>query len=317
MTEYVKSLGWYIRFLPADQAGLSRFYGETLGLPFVRAGTAQAVDFYWAGESLIHELIFEGRAQATTAHERAPNTASLIPIYRVSDIETLTGVLRSKGIAPTAVTRYAHGRESFFHDPLGSLIGLREVDLKSALPQDIEARRRALRGEAFNVGCAPMPAHWQELGWILRRVADVATLTRFYTNVLGLNLVAMHDGRALLDLGDNSLLELAPGGVAGAPPANRSDLPATFILRIQNIAAFKDDMKRYGVRIVHDVIQWARGSLSYVADPEGNLIGVEEKYHPSRYAGQVPFPEDLEAQRRWVEYQAARPAAPLAQAALA
>jgi catechol 2,3-dioxygenase-like lactoylglutathione lyase family enzyme len=312
MTKHVKSLGWYIRFLPKDQSALSRFYGETLGLPFVRAGTAQAVDFYWAGESLIHELIFEGRTEALAARERAADTASLIPIYRVSDIDLLAAELRSRGIATTDVTPYAYGRECFFPDPLGSLIGLRQPDANSALLQDIEARRRARRGEAFNVGCAAMPAHWRELGWILRRVADVAEMTRFYTSVLGLKQVAVRDGRALLDLGDNSLLELAPGGIAAAPPANRSDLPATFILRIRDIAGFKEDMKRQGVRIVHDVIQWARGSLSYVADPEGNLIGVEEKYHPGKYAGQAPFPEDLEAQRRWVEYQATSVAQPTA-----
>jgi catechol 2,3-dioxygenase-like lactoylglutathione lyase family enzyme len=317
MTEYVKSLGWYIRFLPADQTGLSRFYGDILGLPLVRAGTAQAVDFYWAGESLIHELIFEGSSGTLPATERDPHTATLMPVYRVTDIETLSGVLRSKGVELTPITRYAEGRECFLRDPLGSLIGLRQVDADSTLLQDIESRRRARRGEAFNAGCASMPMHWQELGWILRRVADVTATTRFYTHVLGLRLVASDQCRSLLDLGDNSLLELVSGGTAVTPPANRSELPATFILRIQDIAAFKADMRRHGVRFVHDAIQWARGSLSYIADPEGNLIGVEEKYHPGQYAGQAPFPEDLEAQRRWVETRATRLAPVLARAAQA
>jgi catechol 2,3-dioxygenase-like lactoylglutathione lyase family enzyme len=310
MIEYIRSLGWFIRFLPAAHLDVTKFYGETLGLPFVRAGTSQAVDFYWAGESIIHELIFEGQSAALPAAEREPSTAALIPIYRVTDLDGLCAILRDKEVELTPITRYAHGRECFLRDPLGSLIGLRQADAGSVLPQDVEARRRAQRGEAFNPGCAPMPKHWQELGWIQRRVADVAATARFYTNVLGLKQVAAHEGRTLLDLGDNSLLELAPGGSVVVPPTNRAELPATFILRIQNIAAFKADMQRHGVRIVHDVIQWARGSLSYVADPEGNLIGVEEKYHPGKYAGHAPFPEDLEAQRRWVEHGAARSAAP-------
>lgn len=306
MPEYVKSLGWYIRFAPPSQKSLSGFYKDVLGFPFMREGDPQAVDFFWAGESLVFEIIFEGRTEVMPPEEAAPDKAPLTPIYRVSDLDALTAKLRAQQVPLTAITKNALGRECYLTDPFGCLIGMRQAEEKSRLPQDIEARRRLQRGEAFNPGCASMPEHWQELGWIRRRVADVAAMKRFYNTVLGLPIVSANDDTVLLDLGDNTLLELVPGGVATTPPENRAMLPATLILRIQNIARFKQDMQRQGVRIVHDVIQWVRGSLSYIADPEGNLIGVEEKYHPSRYPGHVPFPEDLEAQRRWNELLATR-----------
>lgn len=306
MRKYVKSLGWYIRFVPPEQKSLSEFYQKTLGFPFMRAGNPQAVDFFWAGEALVFEIIFEGRTEVMPAVEADPDKAPLTPLYRVSDLDALVAELRAKQVPVTAIKQTAFGRECYLTDPFGCLVGMREVDAHSKLKQDIEAQRRAQRGEAFNPGCASMPKHWQELGWIRRRVADLAAMKRFYRDVLGLAVVAETSDAVLLDMGDNSLLELAAGGVATTPPENRASLPATLILRIQNIADFKQDMQRQGVRIVHDIIQWVRGSLSYIADPEGNLIGVEEKYHPSKYFGHAPFPEDLEAQRRWNEVLASR-----------
>jgi catechol 2,3-dioxygenase-like lactoylglutathione lyase family enzyme len=306
MAEYVQSLGWFIRFVPPAETALNAFYRDALGFPFIRAGNAQAVDFLWAGEALVFELIYEGRMSAMPASESDPDTVPLLPMYRVHDLEDLTQALRAKGIPVTDIRDSPFGRESFLTDPLGGLVGMRQVEDRSGFSHDVEARRRAARGEAFNPGCAPMPAGWQELGWLVRHVANVPRMQQFYTEVLGLPLAMEREGHALLDLGDNSLLELAPGGQARRPPADRAELPATFILRIQSIIAFRQEMLRRGVHIVHDVNQWARGSLSYIADPEGNLIGVEEKYHPSHYAGSAPFPEDLEAQRRWHERLAIR-----------
>ena len=306
MSDYVKSLGWYIRFVPPSQTALSGFYKETLGFPFVRAGNPQAVDFFWAGEALIFELIFEGRTEVMPEVEADPDRAPLLPLYRVTDLDALVATLRAKDVPLTPIRQNALGRECYLRDPIGCLIGMRQVDASSRLPQDMEAARRARRGEAFNPGCASMPPYWQELGWVKRHVADVNAMQQFYSSVLGLPVVAKLGDCVLLDMGDNTLLELAPGGVATTPPANRAELPATLILRIQNIAGFKQHMQRQGVRIVHDIIQWVRGSLSYIADPEGNLIGVEEKYHPGDYAGHAPFPEDLETQRRWNEIRAHR-----------
>ena len=193
-------------------------------------------------------------------------------------------------------------------DPLGGLIGLREADPQSDLAHDVEARRRWRRGEAFNVGCDPMPAGWQELGWVVRHVADVRSMRHFYTDAIGLEVIAEEDGRVLLDLGDNSVLELAPGGQAATPPAHRHELMSTFILRIRQLERFREELKARGVHMVHEFIQWPAGALTYVADPEGHVIGIEERYHPSQYLSKTipPFPEDLEALRRQKEHLADR-----------
>lgn len=304
--DFIKSLGWFNRFAPPRwRPALTQFYTDTLQLPFLREGSQQPVDFLWAGEALIHELIYEGRTEAS-AEEGDPLRAPMLPIYRVTGLDDLLAALRNRGADIIGLHETALGREAFIVEPAGSLIGLREVPAASTIPQDIVANARRTRGEAFNPGCASMPQHWQELGWIRRRVADVDNMKNFYITMIGLKHVADIDGTALLDMGDNSLLELVPGGVVGTLPTNRAELPSTIILRITDIVTYRDMARDRGVRIVHDLIAWDRGALTYLADPENGLIGVEEKYHPSRYApAQLPFTEDIEAQRRWAECRAA------------
>jgi hypothetical protein len=103
---------------------------------------------------------------------------------------------------------------------MGILLGLRQCDPGSALPQDAEATRRRLRGEAFNPGCGPLPPDWQEIGWIRITAADFPALVAFYRDVLTIPLVESTEDRALFDIGDNTLLELAPGGVSRPAPPN-------------------------------------------------------------------------------------------------
>ena len=304
MAGYIDSLGWIIRFPPKGDTSVSDFYRNVLQLPFVRGfDVAHRVEFYWAGEAMIFELIIEGRTTSAPPLETDPATCSLIPSFRVHGLDELTDALRSRGAFVSSAQRYARGREAFVRDPLGGLIGLREADRESNLAHDVEARRRWRRGEAFNVGCDPMPAGWQELGWVVRHVADVPSMKHFYTDTMGLSVVAEEDGRVLLDLGDNSILELAPGGKITTPPTHRHELMSTFILRIRQLDRFREELQARGVHMVHEFIQWPAGALTYVADPEGHVIGIEERYHPSRYLSKTlpPFPEDLEALRRQKE----------------
>ena len=309
MAEYVDGLGWIIRFPPKGDTSVSDFYRGVLQLPFVRGfDVAHRVEFYWAGEAIIFELIIEGRMSSAPPLECDPATSNLIPVFRVHGLDAVVDGLRSRGAEIAPPQRYTRGRETFVRDPLGGLIGLREADVRSALPADVEAQRRWRRGEAFNVGCDPMPPGWQELGWVVRHVADVPSMKRFYSDALGLAVVAEEDDRVLLDLGDNSVLELAPGGERVTPPAHRHELMATFILRVRHLQRFRDELKERGALMVHEFIQWPAGELTYVADPEGHVIGIEERYHPSRYLSKTlpPFPEDLEALRRQKEHLAAR-----------
>jgi predicted enzyme related to lactoylglutathione lyase len=301
-----KGLGWFSRFVTPDLTGLRAFYVQTLGLPLLRTGTLQKVDFLWAGEAIVHQLIYEGRMSSADPADADPLRAPLVPVYRTTALDSLIETLRTRGACVGEPTDGPAGREACIADGSGSLILLRQAPEHSRFLHDQVAAFRCERGEAFNPGCESLPAGLQELGWLVRRVVDVSAMERFYCDTLGLSLIARAYGRALLDLGDNTVLELAGGGCERALPADRSEVSAIFILRVDDIRRFRDGMRERSVRVVHELIEWPRGALTYVADPEGNLIGVEERYHPRRYAPKLaPFPEDLEAQRRWAERCAA------------
>jgi predicted enzyme related to lactoylglutathione lyase len=152
-----------------------------------------------------------------------------------------------------------------------------------------------------------MPQGWQELGWVRIRVADLPSMAVFYANTLGLRFIGEVDGAMLFDLGDNATLELAAGGMARPAPAMQMSSIAAIILRVSDALAYRAALKAAGVHFVHDLIKTPKGNLCYIADPEGNVIGFSDRFHPGSYVEALPtvLPpvslEDAEAQRRWVE----------------
>ena len=306
MKRNIKSLGWFIRFAPqASKAGT--FYPQKLGLPVIRQGDAETVDFFWAGEATVIECIYvKGKA---SAQDPNPQTAALVPFFRTLDLDGVLARYRASGLEVFGPEQRGAARQGFVLDCDGQLVGLRQSPANSTSPFDREAARRVRRGEAFNPGCAPMPKDVYEIGWVTRRVNDVAAMSAFYRDIVGLPELGSDAGHAQFDLGDNTILELAPGGRERPLPQNRYATPCVFILRVFNSELMKTQLKTKGVRFVHEHIQWDRGQLSYFADPENNLVGIEQRYHPGRYAPkQIGFPEDLEAERRWRELDGPVPA---------
>jgi predicted enzyme related to lactoylglutathione lyase len=311
-SQYI-SLGWYVRFVPPDLADvMDAFYADLICLPRlwhsrIADGKVENKDLYWAGETLVENHNCGGREGAIGPRESDPATARQLQLYRVSELDAIVSGLRQKGVRVIGPQRCLHGREAFVIDPMNMLLGLRQSDPDSPLPQDAEAARRRLRGEAFNPGCKPMPAGWQEIGWVRIRVADLRRLTAFYADILGFPLIGEFNGMALFDLGDNTILELATGGTSRPPPAMQMSSVAAIIMRVSDALGLRASLKVAGVHFVHDLIPTPKGNLCYVSDPEGNVIGFSDRFHPGEYTAPLPLElppvslEDAEAQRRWVE----------------
>lgn len=308
------SLGWYVRFVPLESMeAMDRFYADVLGLPRmwhsrIADGKVENKDLYWAGEAIVENHNCGAPPDAKVGmRESAPATARQVPFYRVSELDSIVSGLRAKGVTVIGPGPCAHGREAFVLDPMNMLLGLRQIDANSPLPQDAEAARRRARGEAFNPGCKPLPAGWQELGWVRIRAADPAALAAFYADILGFPRISRAGGPLSFDLGDNTILELESGGVVRSPPPMQMSSQATIILRVGDALQLRASLKAAGVHFVHDLIVHSKGNLCYVADPEGNVIGISDRLHPGAYVEPLPkeLPpvslEDAEAQRRWVE----------------
>lgn len=304
MHSNIHAMGMFIRFSSKNGA-THGFYKDTLEFPLIRIVGANVADIYWGGEATVYELVYV--ADKTVTPETDPAQAPCVPVYRVHDLDGLLASLAAKGVKTFPAQPRGPGREAFIADTDGYLIGLRERGA-SDLAEDLEAARRARRGETYNPGCKSMPQGVQELGWVVRRVADLAAMTAFYRDVVGLSPIGEEDGHVLFDLGDNSILELAAGGVASPAPTDRYHAPSAFILRVSDIEAVRAAVRASAGTIVNEKIPLHWADLSYFADPEGCVFGAEQGYHPGEYAPEkFILAENLEAERRWREFKATHP----------
>jgi predicted enzyme related to lactoylglutathione lyase len=298
-------LGWYVVFSPPTfMDRMTDFHAKTLGLPLMMTMRTpqQNKNYFWCGEDIVLDLSHHAPEAPPDPREADPATARQMPIFRTEDLDALMTSFTVRGATtlPARATRL--GREAFVVDPTGRLIGFRQRDPGSPFAADHEARRRFRRGEAFNPGCASMPPHLQELGWVRLRVADRDAARRFYGTRVGLPLIAATGEATLFDLGDNTTLEIVGGGIPRPLPAAQNAAGSVMILRVVDFPAMIGRLKAVGQPLPYKIYSWANGSFSYIADPEGNLLGLADRKPPAAYRGTLPvLPEDLEARRRWVE----------------
>jgi predicted enzyme related to lactoylglutathione lyase len=293
----------FIRLSSAKSAG-DTFYTDVVGLPLLRHVGDKAT-IWWLGETSVFEVIYV--QDKALVPEESPESAPTLPIMRVTDLDAALARITAAGGRTTQPERRGPGREAFVCDRDGCWFGLRERAADSTLPQDVEARRRARRGETFNPGCKSMPPGMPELGWVVRRVEDLARMTQFYQDVLGLTRLGEEDDRVLFDAGDNVILELAPGGSRRPPPKDRLDGSSVALFRVTDIAALRASLARAQAHVVNERVPLHWADLMYFADPEGGLLGAEQGYHPGTYAPEkFVLPEVLEIERRRLEAAAAR-----------
>ena len=303
-------LGWYVVFSrPSMMDTMTAFYETTIGLPEMlnMRTDIQNKNLLWGGEDIVVDLAHHALETPLSPREADPATARQFPIFRTDNLDALMAGFAARGARTLPVRPTFYGREAFVIDPMGRLLGFRQRARTSPFVSDREARRRLTRGEAFNPGCAPMPPHLQELGWVRLNVADVTAARAFYGGRIGLRDLGMAGDAILYDLGDNTTLEIGPGGVARTRPSEQRASESVAILRVVNFREMMGRLRAAGQAFPFTVSFKPNGDFSYIADPEGNLLGLADRRPPGVYRGVMPVPpEDLEARRRWVEAQAAR-----------
>jgi predicted enzyme related to lactoylglutathione lyase len=301
----IMGLGWYVVFSrPSMMDRMTAFYEKTIGLPEMlnMRTDIQNKNLLWGGEDIVVDLAHHAPETPLSPREADPATARQFPIFRTDDLDALMAGFAARGARTLPVRPTSHGREAFVLDLMGRLIGFRQSDLDSPLAADKEARRRFKRGEAFNPGCASMPSHLQELGWVRLRVADMKAARAFYGARVGLRDLGAAGSAALFDLGDNTTLEIVGGGVARPAPAEQRAAESVAILRVVDFPAIMARLKAAGQPFPYTIANKPNQGFSYIADSEGNLLGLADRKPPAAYRGLIPVqPEDLEARRRWVE----------------
>ncbi|MEM6832037.1 MAG: VOC family protein [Pseudomonadota bacterium] len=290
----VISLGW---FLPRgqDAEAVAKQYARLLHLPLLRG--YMSAWLFWAGETVVFEPKSDGGPEWRYDDWRSSPT---LPVLRCIALSSVLARLRA--FKADIIEDQSSDGWAIWRDCDGHFVRLEQSPAESALPNDMLALERIAQranGTQYNPWTAPMPEDIYGIDRIIRHVADLSAMQAFYRDVLGLPILDHSDAHCLHDCCDGTTLELRSGGHVETVPTDRFEVPDTFILRVNDFDGYQDKLKAANVQLINERIQFGRGCLGYLVDPEGHLIGYEERYDQAGCSdGAIAFEEDLEANRR-------------------
>jgi hypothetical protein len=287
----VQSLGWWMRRTTGRKMGeVAPFYEQAIGLPLMRA-YGDFLILLWAGEDLVFELKTDDHPSRRQAD---PASAACIPVFRTHDLAALVERMKEFGYEPVSRSDSSWGQTLFYRGPDSLVTGFEQRAVDSPLPADRNGLQSWRAGPARLGNLPPLPAGLHYLSRVIRRVADVAAVSRHYREIAGFDSQGREGASELFSLGDLVTLEIAPGGQSLAPPADRGELPDSFILRIHDFDAAMAGLQARRASFNGNLIVFEETTrLRYLEDPEGHLTGIEERGLIRDYL------EDVEADRRW------------------
>gem|GEM_PF-1500525 len=288
----IQSLGWWMRRTTGRTIPeLMPYYQQVIGLPLVRAWESALV-LLWAGEDQVFEVKTDDNP-VEVASELAQ--AAMLPVFRVHDLARWRGRMARLGHQPSGRRLSRFGETLFYQGPDRLMTGFEQRSPRSLLASDRRAVKRWGASPGTLPGMAPLPDTLHGISRAIRQVANVPAMTRFYRDRVGFAFLGTESGSSLFAMGPDTVLELAPGGVARPEPADRTALSDTMVLRLHGLDAQIAAMPRRGLTVKGQMITKEKTTrLVFVADPEGWIIGIEERGRINpRYI------DDVEAERRW------------------
>lgn len=284
----IQGIGWFWRRVP-DPDPVIAWYRDVVGLPELRGRAGESAMLYTGDTSVL--WITRGAERPPELTERSQQT--VIPVLRCRDIDAVEKRLVAGGGRLLQGGTTHDSRLSYVVDPSGNITGLQSRAAHMSRIEDQEADRRWAAGLPVIEGIPPLPKDIQGLDWVLVFTPEPARSIAFYQEVLGL---PMTDPRAkMLYLGETALMGNLPGGAAPPRPQHRNEVPNGVILRVHGLDAMMAAMKAQGVEFLNEdiVTRDDAGKLAYFFDPQGVLVGLQERMPISERA------EDREATRRW------------------
>jgi predicted enzyme related to lactoylglutathione lyase len=266
-------IGWFFRRTP-EPAATAAFYRDVVGLPLLR--THGDTQMFWAGETMVF-CVGAGGRQPPRFADRTETTC--IPVFRCVALDSVIARVRAAGRPVINDRQLVQGRLVYILDPSGNVTGFQERYRFSTRAADQEAFRQLDAGTNVLPAVAPMPPDLYGLGWVVCWFEDEARAIAFYREIVGLPESGnpVHGDGALLSLGRTVLLDAKGGGRRQTPAVDRRDASNLFILRVSSLDTEVERLRARGVQFVHEPFATAGGKLAYFTDPEGQLIGLQER----------------------------------------
>ena len=265
-------------------AELAEWYAGTLGLPIIRG--REPTYYLSLGGCMVLELLADSGTPADRSW--AQLSPPLLPVIGSVDFDRTVARLERRGEAVELLDSTSH-RQCRLRDPDGNAVAI-----------------RACRGDdewdRFRPGVAPLAADLGGLVELIRTARHPTGLAGFYRDVLALPTVDARptetDHRFWLGRGVE--LAVIGGGCERALPTERVSSTFAFILRYRDHDGASDELVVRGAPVVAKDLRFNSASLSYFADPEGQVFGVDERYPPERFVEpRRMFAEDAEILRRF------------------
>ena len=250
-----------------DAARLAEWYAGVLGLPIVR-GREPTFDLS-LGDVFILELLADKGAPGDGARGLRLVLGSL-------DLTATKARLSARG----AILLADRTGDVVATDPDGNTVAIRQVKPPRS---------------SFLPGCSALAADLSGVCAVQRFCAEPEVVEAFFARLFG---NAKSETGAVC-LGNGISLECVPGGQAVVPPTAREAARHCFIVRTGDHDAALQAVRRHCPTPVATNVAFNSAVLSYFADPEGQLWGVDERFDPARFqTPRRPFPEDMEILRR-------------------
>lgn len=111
-------------------------------------------------------------------------------------------------------------------------------------------------------------------------VVDLARMTAYYRDALGLDLTGVQDGAADLDCGGATLhlvqvpQHIAAGIEIASPPERREETPIKLVIAVDDLASARSRATALGGSVEPAEREWSWNGTTRVdaVDPEGNVV---------------------------------------------
>ncbi|MDX2144803.1 MAG: VOC family protein [Rhodospirillaceae bacterium] len=267
----VQGLGWVVRRYAAGPNAIVPFYQSALGLRQLRPPGPTGAVMLWAGDIVMLEV-----SGLSTGPDSAARQGDMTVIMRVRDFGRAKAMMTAAG-AQQVGESLTPAKTVMFADPAGLRIGLREAIQASSLQHDVIANDIWRKGVITLPNAPSLPPDVQDIAAIGLKVVDPVAMAAFYADLFGFATLGEPNPKgAALWLGRTTALELSPGGIKHAVPADRDQVPDVWIARVYDHDALAKRLADKKVPIVTQR-QITGGKLTYAADPEGRLFGIQQR----------------------------------------
>lgn len=106
------------------------------------------------------------------------------------------------------------------------------------------------------------------------KAEDLATLSAFYENCVGLRLIERADGCHIFDIGQNALFEIWSGGVSSSSRKSPAQQSVRICFSVKRLEPSIEYLTTRGVTPIGEIGRHLGTRWIHYTDPEGNAFGL-------------------------------------------